>query len=280
MPFRIGWFSTGRDAAARDLFNAAHSAMLSESIPAQISYVFCNRKKGEAAESDRFIQLIGSAKLPLVTFSSADFQPGLRQHPGEPKTSDEWRRSYHHEVIEQIADLDADICVLAGYMLIVSAEMCQRLRMINLHPAMPGGPAGTWQEVITEQIRSRAPEAGAMIHLVTAELDQGPPIAYFTIPIQSAELQPYWREIESLPRTPSKPDRRRIEQTKLFQEIRRQQAVREIPLLLETLKKLATGEIALNSYEGAVSGEKPAGAVCLNEEIEAVLAAATGPHPG
>ena len=49
-----------------------------------------------------------------------------------------------------------DLCVLAGYMLIVGEEMCQRYNMINLHPAAPGGPTGTWQEVIWQLIDSKA----------------------------------------------------------------------------------------------------------------------------
>jgi phosphoribosylglycinamide formyltransferase-1 len=46
--------------------------------------------------------------------------------------------------------------------------------MINLHPAAPGGPTGTWQEVIWQLIEGRAVETGVMMHLVTPELDRGP----------------------------------------------------------------------------------------------------------
>jgi len=62
-------------------------------------------------------------------------------------------------------------------MLIVSEELCQKYDMINLHPAPPGGPTGSWQEVIWTLIQNKADTAGAMIHLVTPELDRGPALA-------------------------------------------------------------------------------------------------------
>ena len=37
-----------------------------------------------------------------------------------------------------------DLSLLAGYMLIISPEMCRRYPLINLHPAAPDGPKGTW----------------------------------------------------------------------------------------------------------------------------------------
>jgi len=77
-----------------------------------------------------------------------------------------------------VATLPADLCVLAGYMLIVGPEMCTRFNMINLHPAAPGGPTGTWQDVIWQLIKQRARETGVMMHLVTPELDRGPVVSY------------------------------------------------------------------------------------------------------
>ena len=57
--------------------------------------------------------------------------------------------------------------------------------MINLHPAAPNGPDGTWQEVIWKLIEQRADHSGVKIHLVTEELDRGPTIAYCRYPIHS-----------------------------------------------------------------------------------------------
>lgn len=276
MSFKIGWFSTGRDKAARDLLKTAHDHMLSGRIPAEISFVFCNRDENEAPESDRFLSLVRELNLSLVTFSSNKFRPDLkRQQPNRRQISDEWRHAYHHQVLERLADYRVDLSVLAGYMLVVSPEMCERLDMVNLHPAAPGGPAGTWQEVIAELIASHETEAGAMIHLVTAELDQGPPIAYFTIPINGAKFQPYWNEVAALT-SESRRNWRDLEDTRLFREIRGAQVLREVPLLLETLSKLANGDIKILSGKVTADGVLLEQGLCLNREVEEALAASAG----
>jgi folate-dependent phosphoribosylglycinamide formyltransferase PurN len=64
--------------------------------------------------------------------------------------------------MERLTGFNPDINVLAGYMLIVGAEMCQRYDMINLHPAIPGGPKGTWREVIWKLIETGASETGPL----------------------------------------------------------------------------------------------------------------------
>lgn len=50
----IGWFSTGRDEAARQLLQAVQDKIHSGEINGEISFVFSNREPGEAKESDLF----------------------------------------------------------------------------------------------------------------------------------------------------------------------------------------------------------------------------------
>jgi len=45
--YSIGWFSTGRDKAARDLLEEVHKNIINKTIDAGISYVFCNTGKRE-----------------------------------------------------------------------------------------------------------------------------------------------------------------------------------------------------------------------------------------
>ncbi|MDY6916842.1 MAG: formyltransferase family protein, partial [Chloroflexota bacterium] len=155
--YTIGWFSTGRDKAARDLLQTACSSIEQGVISADICYVFCNRDRGEDAESDLFLDLVRDYGIPLVTVSSGTF----REQAGE-----RWRPRFEDEVMRRLDPFQADLCVLAGYMLIVGEEMCRRYPMVNLHPALPGGPAGTWQEVIWQLIDRKAAETGVMMHLV------------------------------------------------------------------------------------------------------------------
>ncbi|GAI36183.1 unnamed protein product, partial [marine sediment metagenome] len=56
--YQLGWFSTGRDKAARDLLQAVNSSIRLGEIKAKIAFVFCNREPGESPESDLFLKLV------------------------------------------------------------------------------------------------------------------------------------------------------------------------------------------------------------------------------
>ncbi|MFQ6029841.1 MAG: phosphoribosylglycinamide formyltransferase, partial [Dehalococcoidia bacterium] len=138
---RIGWFSTGRGEGSRGLLQFVQERLRRNDLEAQIEFVFSNRAPGEAEGSDQFFELVRSYGLPLLTCSSAQF----RKARGGPWPS--LRPDYDRQVMELLQEYHPDICVLAGYMLIVGGEMCQRYPLLNLHPALPDGPVGTWQEV-------------------------------------------------------------------------------------------------------------------------------------
>ena len=218
----IGWFSTGRDGAARQLLQAVQDKSRSGDINGKISFVFSNREPGEAKESDLFFELVRSYNIPLVCLSHKKFKTG-----GEEK---EWRINYDKEVNTRIEPFAPDLCVLAGYMLIVSEELCQKYDMINLHPAPPGGPTGSWQEVIWTLIQHRADTAGAMIHLATPELDRGPVISYCLFSIKGEPFTEYWR---------------RDDKDMLFRLIRQHELAREFPLIILTLQALSRGEVSI-----------------------------------
>ncbi len=124
--YQLGWFSTGRDKAARDLLQAVNDRIKLGEIKAEIAFVFCNRQPGESEESDLFLSQAEAYHIPLICFSYQKFK--ARQ--GVPITSQagvlpEWRLKYDREVINRLQDFHPDLCVLAGYMLIVGREMCQ-----------------------------------------------------------------------------------------------------------------------------------------------------------
>ena len=64
----LGWFSTGRDKAARDLLQAVNSGIRLGEIKAKIAFVFCNREPGESSESDLFLRLVEEYHIPLIYF--------------------------------------------------------------------------------------------------------------------------------------------------------------------------------------------------------------------
>jgi phosphoribosylglycinamide formyltransferase-1 len=141
--FLLGWFSTGRDEAARQLLQVVWERIQEGFLPVRIQYVFLSRRPGESRESDLFLDLCEKLGLKVFFLSAKEFEPSLRQEDRE-----RWRDLYHEEVYRLIKDEPVDLIILAGYMWVVSANLCRTLPMINLHPALPGGPQGTWQEVI------------------------------------------------------------------------------------------------------------------------------------
>ena len=235
----LGWFSTGRGPGSRALLSTVHQATTDGRIKARISFVFSNRAPGEAEGSDQFFALAESLGLRIVHHSSRDFR---RRWTGD---SAHWRAAYDAQVSNLIEPFSPDLCILAGYMLIVSPDLCRQFTMINLHPAAPNGPDGTWQDVIWQLINQRAIHSGVKIHLVTEELDQGPTISYCQYPIRGKAFDRHWNAIGD-----ANVDglRRSIgEDLPLFQAIRAEGVKRELPLLVETLAYLSRGPLPLLS---------------------------------
>lgn len=262
---RLGWFSTGRGEGSRGLLETALEAMDRGYLPARIAFVFVNRDPGEHEGSDRYMELVRSRGIPLLTLSSRRF----RRERGA-RTFDEVRPDYDREVMARLEGLPFDIGVLAGYMLIAGPEMCRRYTLLNLHPAPPGGPAGTWQEVVWDLIARRAERAGAMVHRATEEVDRGPVVGYATFPIRGGEWEPLWAEVEGTPVEELKA--LRGEELPLFRAIRRAEMVRERPLLVETLRALALGEVRLEGQQVVDRSGRPIPGLDLGPRVEAWLA--------
>ena len=268
--YQLGWFSTGRDKAARDLLTVVNDSIKRGQIKAAIAFVFCSRDAGEAEESDLFIKLVNSYRIPLVCFSYQKFKarqtnPNQEQGAGLPS----WRLAYDREVMKRLQGFSPDLCVLAGYMLITGQEMCQRYKMINLHPAAPGGPVGTWQEVIWQLIDSEARETGVMMHLVTPELDKGPPVAHCTFPIRGKPFDEYWQAIKKLP--PASPQGKEARES-LFKLTRKHGLAREFPLIVATLKAFSQGKIRITKDKKVVDTRgKPIKGYNLTDEIDEIV---------
>jgi phosphoribosylglycinamide formyltransferase-1 len=241
----IGWFSTGRDEAARQLLQAVQDKSHGGDINGKISFVFSNREPGEAKESDLFFELVRTHNIPLICLSHKKFKT-----IGEEK---EWRIKYDIEVNKRIKPFAPDLCVLAGYMLIVSEELCQKYDMLNLHPAPPGGPAGSWQEVIWTLIKNKAETAGAMMHMATPELDRGPVVSYCLFSIKGAPFTEYWRKNDK---------------NMLFRLIRQHELAREFPLITLTLQSLSRGEVGIKDGRVIDAQGKLIGGYNLSSKVD------------
>jgi folate-dependent phosphoribosylglycinamide formyltransferase PurN len=149
--------------------------------------------------------------VPSLTLSSS-----FRRSSRDPAV----RLRYDQDILRLLPRPLPDAIVLAGYMLVVSDHIHRTVPTINLHPALPGGPRGRYDEVLDQTIATRAPEGGAMVHFVTDQLDRGPTIAYSTFPID--DLWAAYPDQVSTVRS----------------AIRRRQLDIELPLLVRALQAL------------------------------------------
>lgn len=284
MGFRIGWFSTGRDEAARNLLKTVHYDLKRSGASSGIDWIFCHREPGDGPDNEEarqrklFFELAGELGIPIKTFSHVRFMPELRKRGLEESRSaveasprvEEWRDLYGEEVMKVLGPHPADIVVMAGYMLIIGDPELRGLNLVNIHPALPWGPRGTWQEVIHELIGTDADEQGIMVHLVTRELDRGPVISYCRFAIKGEEWNLLWKKWHD----EIGPDASREEKENhpLFRKIRLVGEVRELPLLAGAIRELARGNISIREKKIRAGGEQQDKGVDLTETIEEIVA--------
>ena len=276
----IGWFSSGRDEAAIDLLKVVSEAIQSGIIKGKISFVFVTREKGEKPESDKFIEFAENLGLKIIALSHRNFEPELRKKglnesakSGiESPILEKWRKLYDETAMEMLSDYNPDMIVLAGYMLIVSPDMCNKYKMINLHPALPGGPKGTWQEVVWQLIEQKAKKSGVMMHLITPELDAGPAITYCEYSIYDDFIKPLWDQWEIKRKAKSlQIQKAEGENEPLFKEIRRRGLEREFPLIVATLRSASLGEFNIVNGEVLSNGQKLTHGVDLTKDVESSI---------
>jgi folate-dependent phosphoribosylglycinamide formyltransferase PurN len=262
--YKIGWFSSGRGEGSRNLLTTVQQNIEGGQIKAEIAFVFCNRERGQSEATDQFLDLVDSYGIPLICFSSRKF----RGQRGTDTTGD-WRLEYDRQVMENLKGFNPDICVLAGYMLIVGREMCRHYTMINLHPAAPGGPAGTWREVIWKLISSQESETGAMMHLVTPELDEGPPVTYCKFPIRGTVFDRYWKDIEG--HSVDELIENQGDENPLFSMIRKEGVKRELPLIVATIKAFSESRVRIANGIVVDASGKPVEGYSLTAEIDSIV---------
>jgi phosphoribosylglycinamide formyltransferase-1 len=269
--YKLGWFSTGRSEGSQRLLRSIHDSIQAGEVSADIEFVFCSREPGEAELTDVYLKMVEDYGIPLVYFSYQNYRRARGERtppPGAPMP--QWRIDYDREVMSRIKDFQPDLCILAGFMLIFGEEICQKYNIINLHPASPHGPTGIWQNVIWELIGSDAHESGVMMHLVIPELDRGPVVTYCTYPIRGEPFDKYWQEIKQHPLDEVRQSQG--EDNPLFKAIRQHGFIREIPLIITTIRAFSEGRVKVspNKQITDASGRSISG-YDLTEEIEEYL---------
>jgi phosphoribosylglycinamide formyltransferase-1 len=268
---RIGWFSTGRDEAARELLKTVIKRKEKGFFDVTLEFVFNNWEEGEEPgqkdfrEREEFFELVHSYGIPLITLSWKKFKPDLKK-----KDKEGWRIEYGREMRRLLSNFPFDLGVLAGYMLWVDDETCREFDLINLHPALPGGPKGTWQEVIWQLIEQKAEKQGAMIHLTTPEWDEGPALTYCSFSLRASGYPPLWEQMENKLKTRSLDEiiRDEGETEPLFKRIRADGEKRELPLIAQSIKLFSEGKVFIRDQRLYVEGVSLDEAYNLTKEVD------------
>ena len=269
--YKIGWFSTGRGEGSKGLLRAAYQAINSGELNAEIEFVYCSRERGETEATDRYLDLVKEYGIPLVSHSYQKYRKARNMpNPDLSQPLPQWRSDYDKEVLKLLKDFSPDLVLLAGFMLVSTPLMCDRYKIINLHPAAPGGPAGTWQQVIWKLIEDKATTQGIKMHVAIPELDMGPTATFCTFSIRGGVFDKLWEEIQG--KTVEEIKAGEGVENRLFKTIREHGAVREVPLIIKTLKVFSEGKIKITEDRQVVDA---AGRVIkgydLSQEIDETI---------
>lgn len=242
-------------------------------LDVELAFVFCNWDNEEQDNPRReqraeFFQLVQSYGIPLVTISWRKFRPDLWD--SQPET---WRKEYGKEMRRLLQPYGFDLGILAGYMLWVDDETCESYDLMNLHPALPDGPKGTWQEVIWHLIETKAEEQGAMMHLCTPEWDRGAALTYCRFPLRGNGYDQLWEDLERKLQTHDLQTIKIREGTDepLFKRIREDGFRRELPLVVNSIKLFAEGSVRIVNQSLYTGDHKLDGPYDLSKQIDSYL---------
>jgi hypothetical protein len=108
-----------------------------------------------------------------------------------------------------------------------------------------------------------------MMHLVTPELDKGPPVTYCRFPISGGPFDQYWEQIEGL--SVDRVKSQQGESNPLFRLIREEGVKREQPLIAATIRAFSEGRVRIRGGKPVDAEGNQIGACSLTDEIEEIL---------
>lgn len=123
-----------------------------------------------------------------------------------------------------------DLVLLAGFLRILRGPLLDAFpgRIVNLHPSLLpkyGGPGMYGTKVHAAVLASGDPSTGSTVHLVTKDVDRGPTIAQSTLDVRAGETA---------------------------EELSERQKPVERELLVDTVRRFATGELPLPWHAAAL----------------------------
>lgn len=274
---RIAWLTSARDEAAVDLLQSIVEAGIEPAVV--VSAI--DSKSRFVTEIAR---LCHDFNIPNVQFEHAPIDSELDairaalgslndEQLRDLLVSEQRVRTREERLWQSINEYKCKTLVMIGYMWMVTPVLLSKANILNLHPAPPFGPTGTWQEVMWSLISIRARLAGGMLHIATMRKDRGPVISYYTVSLDDDELAPMWSNFADKLRTRSLQliKQEDGEREPLFTAVRERQFVREAPLLIVTLRYILDGRLRIANGGVAMNGTLLRDGACLNAEVEAVI---------
>ncbi len=308
-PTPIGLFTTFTGPSSRDGIVAVVDAVAAgRAGDVAVAFVAVNRAAGESADTDASVALLASRHpgLSIVRTSAVRHNPAARkaaraaEAAGDGAPLAAWRDGYY--AAHRDAWPATAIDFLLGDMWIWGPRQCAERRGVNLHPSLPTGPLGKmWFDVIWDLIAAGPgtpavpAESGAMLHRVTVDVDEGPVVSYCRYGIATPDLAPLWAALpgggdgggdvaggsraaaERAAYIAAERAKKRETADPLFWAIRRAGVVREVPLMLETMRAIAAGRLRLVGAAGGGgvvdgAGGAVAGGLDVTRDVDSAVA--------
>ncbi|KAK1139262.1 Bifunctional purine biosynthetic protein ADE5,7 [Aspergillus melleus] len=180
-PVRITVLISGNGSNLQAVIDKASAGEL----PATIVRVISNRKDAYGLERAR------KANIPTEYHNLVKYK---KQYPSTPEGVQQAREAYDAELARLVlADGPELVCCL-GFMHVLSPKFLipleeAKLRIINLHPALPGAfnGANAIERAHAAWLEGKIDKTGVMIHNVISEVDMGKPILVREIPFVKGE---------------------------------------------------------------------------------------------
>ncbi|KAJ5485222.1 Phosphoribosylglycinamide formyltransferase [Penicillium diatomitis] len=168
-------------------------------LNAQIIRVLSNRKDAYGLERAR------KASIPTEYHNLVKYK---KAHPPTPEGVQAAREEYDAELARLILADQPELVVCLGFMHILSPQFLSPLeranvRIINLHPALPGAFNGVHaiERAHAAWMEGRIEKTGVMIHNVISEVDMGQPILVREIPFikgQDEDVEAFEKRVHEI----------------------------------------------------------------------------------
>lgn len=171
---------SGNGSNMQNLIETLHQKVFQDSnkqnIKLEVAITLCNNP---SAYGIKRAQNLG---IPCIIISHKDFSS---------------RCAFDEAMIKALESHSIDLCVLAGFMRILTPTFTQHFPTINIHPSLL--PAHKGAHAIADTFNAHDPYGGVSVHWVNEELDGGALITQRSVALESEDtLETFEHKIHAL----------------------------------------------------------------------------------